>query len=446
MLVLIPSYEPDARLTDLVAALVQAAPEATVLVVDDGSGPEYALAFDLARAAGARVIGHALNRGKGAALKTGLRHALQHHPGETVVCADSDGQHRVADVLRVVAAAEAVNAQHGHPLTLVLGGRRFAGDVPARSRLGNAVARRLFRTAAGVRVGDTQTGLRAFPAAMVPWLLEVPGERFEYELAVLLAAGSAGHRLEEIEIETVYLDRNSSSHFRPVVDSWRVLRPLVGYALSSLTAFALDLVLLQVLSTATGSIALGAVGARAVSASVNFVVNRQLVFRRRRRRPAIQDALRYAALAAILLAANVGLLELLTSLGTPLLAAKLAAEAVLYVAGFAVQRSMVFAAGRPHRVRASRERGTGSGRTGRQAAGASAGEVLSEPAASAAPDSAAGASGASGAVVAEACFDAFLADCLASRAAFSAFSEATVEASSPGSGRSRKGLAPPVRE
>ncbi|MGD8195402.1 GtrA family protein [Herbiconiux sp. P18] len=416
MLVLIPAFEPDARLVDLVAELRAAAPHAAVLVVDDGSGAEYDLAFDLARAAGAEVIGHAVNRGKGAALKTGFRQALWHHPGEVVVCADSDGQHRVADVLRVAGAAE--RAARAHPSTMVLGGRRFTGDVPARSRFGNAVSCGLFRLATGLRLGDTQTGLRAYPPGLLPWLVGLPGDRFEYELTVLLESRAAGHRIEELEIDTVYLERNASSHFRPVVDSWRVLRPLLRYAASSAAAFVVDVLLLQLLVAVTGSLVLSAVGARVVSASVNFAVNRRFVFRKRSRRPAVQDALRYAALVAVLLAANVGLLELLTAAGAPLLVAKLVTEATLYLVGFAVQRRVVFAAGRG------------------QAEGCSA-------SGSAAAVSAAAGASAAGSVGSD---DDFLADCFASRAAFSAFSEATVEASRPGSGRSRKGLLPPLRE
>nr|WP_216851716.1 glycosyltransferase family 2 protein [Herbiconiux sp. VKM Ac-2851] len=440
-MVLVPSYEPDARLLDLVTALREAAPEATVLVVDDGSGPEYALAFDLARAAGAEVVGHPANRGKGAALKTGFRHALANHPGETVVCADSDGQHRVADILRVAAAAEAhQEGWDAHPLALVLGGRRFTGEVPARSRLGNTVSRLLFRAATGQAVGDTQTGLRAYPPALLPWLLELRGERFEYELTVLLEAGPAGHRIVELEIETVYLDRNASSHFRPVVDSWRVLRPLLGYAASSAGAFVLDLVLLQLLMTATGSLLVAAVGARAVSATVNFAVNRQLVFRGRRRRPAAQDALRYAALAAALLGANVLLLEALTWAGLPLVAAKLLTEATLYLVGFAAQRRVVFAA----RLRRPSRRSRHQTEAGEPSAGvASAGEPAS---ADVSAEASAGASEAASAFAGAACFDDFFADWRATSASFSAFSDATVDSSRPGSGRSRNGLVPPVRE
>ena len=153
MIILIPAYEPDARLTTLVRALRSAAPETGLLVVDDGSGPGFSHYFDAAREAGAEVIGYGINRGKGRALKAGLRYVQEYHPGQDVVCADSDGQHTVADILRV---ATAVSAGEG---AMVLGGRRVTGDVPPRSRVGNPGSRRAFALATGFTVYDTQTGL-----------------------------------------------------------------------------------------------------------------------------------------------------------------------------------------------------------------------------------------------------------------------------------------------
>jgi hypothetical protein len=115
----------------------------------------------------------------------------------------------------------------------VLGVRRFAGDVPLRSKVGNAVTQALFRAATGRGVRDTQTGLRAYPAALLEWLRTVPGERFEYEMNVLLMAARAGHRIEEVEIATTYLDGNASSHFSALSDSARIYWPLLRAAVGS---------------------------------------------------------------------------------------------------------------------------------------------------------------------------------------------------------------------
>jgi glycosyltransferase involved in cell wall biosynthesis len=222
MIVLIPAYEPDQHLVDVVAEIRRQAPTWQVVVVDDGSSSRYAIVFTMAAALGATVLTHEKNRGKGAALKTGFAWIRDHAPGKTVVCADSDGQHLVHDIVRVACSVQ--------PGTMVLGGRKFTGKVPVRSRLGNSVTRHVFRALGGVPVYDTQTGLRAYPHELLAWLCSVPGERFEYEFQALLRARTAAIRIVEVEIETVYHVQRRSSHFRTVRDSVRVYAPLLGHA------------------------------------------------------------------------------------------------------------------------------------------------------------------------------------------------------------------------
>jgi putative flippase GtrA len=346
MIILIPAYQPDARLVTLVTDLGMAAADLSVVVVDDGSGAAYGAVFEDVRAAGAEVIKHPANLGKGHALKTGFRHVLAHRPGADVVCADSDGQHRVTDILRV-AARVALHAGSADP-PLVLGGRRFTGAVPLRSRVGNVLATLAFRLTTARRIRDTQTGLRGYPAALLEGLLQVHGERFEYELNTLLDASAAGRTIEEIEIETVYLEGNASSHFRPVADSLRVMRPLLVYGAVSAGSFLIDVLALQVFVGLlfvgwSGSLALSVVCARLVSGSVNFLLNRHVVFTSRRPRRMRHDAAAYLTLAAALLGASYLGLAWLTQAGLPLLAAKLLTDAVLYLVSFQAQRRLVFA-------------------------------------------------------------------------------------------------------
>ena len=226
MVVLLPVYQPGHHLPTLLTELREAAPQCRFVIVDDGSGPAAAQVLQQAESLGGTVLHHPGNRGKGVALKTGFRYAADEHPGLDVICADADGQHSVADIVRV---ADRVRAT-GHT---VLGVRRFAGDVPLRSKVGNAVTRALFRAATGRGVRDTQTGLRAYPAALLEWLRTVPGERFEYEMNVLLRAARAGHRIEEVEITTTYLNDNASSHFSLLSDSARIYWPLLRAAVGS---------------------------------------------------------------------------------------------------------------------------------------------------------------------------------------------------------------------
>src|SRR5262249_9142234 len=157
-------------LLELVRSLPPAVEE--VVVVNDGSGAEFAAVFEGAqRDPRVRVLEHAVNLGKGAALRTGLNYCLCARPnggsrgganGRPIVTADADGQHTPADIVAVGEAGAA------NPGALVLGARRFEGEVPARSLIGNLVTRSIMRAVVGCRLTDTQTGLRAIPAALIP--------------------------------------------------------------------------------------------------------------------------------------------------------------------------------------------------------------------------------------------------------------------------------------
>ncbi|MFZ1911970.1 MAG: bifunctional glycosyltransferase family 2/GtrA family protein [Propionicimonas sp.] len=334
MIVLIPSFEPDGRLVDLVRDLVLV-DGLRVLVVDDGSGPGFAGFFEAARVAGAEVLTEPVNRGKGAALRVGFAHVRDQYPGEPLVCADSDGQHTLLDILRVGAALD-------EDTDLVLGARHFTGRVPLRSRVGNQVTSAVFALVTGTRLGDTQTGLRGYPHRLLDWLLAVPGERFEYELNLLLRASREGLRIREVEIATIYLEGNSSSHFRPLRDSARIYGPLLAFGASSLAGFGIDAAFLFGLYRLTGNLALSVVGARLVSASANFAINRRLVFAAQQG-PWWAAARRYAVLAAGILAANLALMELLTPLVGSVVLAKVVTEVALFLASYQIQRSVVFA-------------------------------------------------------------------------------------------------------
>lgn len=344
MIVLIPAYEPGEPLVRFVQSIVAARTAQAVVVVDDGSGPAFTDVFtrvvDLGDArTRCVVIGHPVNRGKGYALRVGFDHALRHHPGQVVVCADCDGQHTIEDL---VAVADAVDPTQR---TVVLGARAFAGDVPLRSRFGNSVTRRVFRWSTGLTLQDTQTGLRGYPPCLLPWLLGIRGDRFEYELDVLLAARTAGVRLVEVPISTRYLDGNESSHFRPIRDSVRVYVPFLRFGCSSLAAFGLDATLFFALMAATGSLPVSVVVARVISASTNYALNRTVVFEHGRARSARASAWRYASLAAAVMGANYALLHLLHEVvGLGLLPAKVLTEAALFLASYRVQRRWVFAA------------------------------------------------------------------------------------------------------
>jgi glycosyltransferase involved in cell wall biosynthesis len=311
----------------------------TVVVVDDGSGPECEPLFDQCELLGAVVLHHEANAGKAAALRTGFAWLRRNHPREAVVCADGDGQHTPEDIRRVAQELES-RTRAGLPDAVVLGVREFTGTVPARSRFGNAATSWLVRVVTGARIADTQTGLRGYPPGLIPWLLQVRGERFAYELRMLLDATREWIPVVEVPVATVYHERNESSHFRPLVDSLKVMMPLALFAASSLIAFGVDTTALLGLNAVTGNLAVSVVGARLVSATTNFTLNRRTVFRSRG--PLAPQIAKYVALACVLLAASYAGLWAMTTLGLPLLAAKLLTDLALWLASYAIQRSVVF--------------------------------------------------------------------------------------------------------
>ena len=337
MIVVIPAYEPDEKLLRVVAELKRDTDYA-IVVVNDGSS-EAAEPVFAALPEGVTLLRHAQNRGKGRALKTAYEYIAAHFPqSEGIVTVDADGQHLPADVVRVSEDWEA------HPEALVLGSRRFTGTVPWRSRAGNAITRVVFRLSTGVSVYDTQTGLRAFAVSSIPMMLEMRGERYEYEINVLLYATRQHMPIREVTIETVYIADNASSHFHPMRDSWRIYKMILLFAASSLLAAAVDYVLVLSLSALFAKQAQGllwsVVLARVIRSFLNYMLNRKLVFEDCSRR----SVFRYYLVAAGIMAANYGLLSLISGV-MPLALAKLLVELALYPLSFYLQRRFVFARG-----------------------------------------------------------------------------------------------------
>ena len=332
----VPAYEPDERLRDVVRGLKEAGFE--VIVVDDGSGPDYAPLFDEVRPM-AQVISYETNGGKGHAMKEAFRQIAWHGQESPVITVvDCDGQHTAADAARLAEEAEK------YPDALWLGSRRQSKDSPLKSRLGNGVTRLVFRLSSGVSVYDTQTGLRAFDGRWLTRMLAIPGERYEYEMNMLMQCAKDGICIREMPIETIYIENNAGSHFNAVKDSWRIYREILKFSGSSVLSFTLDFLLYSLLMLITGGlVVVSNVLARLASATVNFTVNRRLVFRDKG--PWLPAAVRYAALAAGILAANTGLLWVLTTLGVNAFLAKLLTELTLFAVSFLVQKHGVFRQG-----------------------------------------------------------------------------------------------------
>ena len=347
--ILIPSLEPDERLPAYIRKLKEGG-FAHIVVIDDGSGEAYQHLFEEADAVEDTVVlHHEVNKGKGVALKTGYRYIMDHLPDITgVITADADGQHTVPDCLHLAEQLEKGER------ALYLGSRDFnLENVPPKSRSGNKITSTVFKLLYGQYLPDTQTGLRAFRKEELPFMAGVEGERYEYEMKVLIACSRAGIPMIPITIETIYENANEGTHFHPVRDSWRIYKVILGsffkFMASSLTCWALDQGIFNLLNLAVFAngetksakiILVSTVIARIISATANFLINRKYVFGERGR--AGKSFVRYIVLCIAIMLLSAGGTWLLGQTGMSSTVAKLITDALLYFASYRFQERWVF--------------------------------------------------------------------------------------------------------
>lgn len=350
-IVLIPALNPPDTLLEYVKGLIAGGFE-YILLIDDGSAAKYRAIFDELEAyKEVWIYRHAVNMGKGRALKDGMNYVLNQWGNDSdvkgIITVDSDGQHSIEDVIKLQNELE----NQTQP-TLLLGSRDFSSsNIPLKSSFGNKLTRGVFRVLYGVALSDTQTGLRGIPKAWLPLYLNMAGEGFEYEMNMLIYAAMHKQKVKECPIQTIYMDNNSETHFRPLVDSFRIYKTILGvffrYLLSSLSASVIDLLLFELFVVLLGSveeaiqIACATIGARVISSLYNFMVNKAGVFKSDGN--AIHQAVRYYVLCVIQMAASallvIGLNHLL---GGEKVIEKAVVDTVLFFVSYQIQRVWVF--------------------------------------------------------------------------------------------------------
>ena len=349
--VVIPSYEPDERFPAILKDIKEAG-MGPVIVVDDGSGPEYKKYFDeayeLIRDLGGVVLTHEVNKGKGRGLKTAFTYILENLP-EAIGCitADSDGQHSVKCIKSCMDALEK------QPDTLVLGVRDFSGeDVPFKSRAGNNITIKVCDFLCGVKVSDTQTGLRGIPKKFMEELLDVKGERFEFETQMLLETLNK-YPIKEVEIETIYDSKeNHQSHFNPFKDSIKIYKILAKkfflYIFSSLSSSVIDFVLFILFCNLfrdkyeTLYILFATVLARIASCTYNFIFNYNKVFKSDE--PLVKSITKYAVLSVFILLCSALLVTILVKLTSPTYEVlfKCTVDTILFFVSYKIQQKVIF--------------------------------------------------------------------------------------------------------
>ena len=329
---LIPSYEPDDKLKYLVEELHNNNFE--IIVVNDGSNKKYNEIFN-SLTPYAKVLSYDENQGKGYALKYGLKYIKNNYSNNyIVVTMDSDGQHTVKDALKLIEYTS------NHPNELVLGKRIRSKKTPLRSRIGNSITRFIYHITTGVNIYDTQTGLRCFTNKLIDFLLNVDGNRYEYEMNVLLASPREKIKLTEIEIETIYIDNNSGSHFNALTDSFKIYKEILKFALSSIIGFIVDYISYIILFLISNNLILSNIIARIISATTNYNINRNIVFNSNKK--VSTSLFEYFILATFILILNTLLLKLLVSIKINAFIAKIIVELALFILSWSIQKKIIF--------------------------------------------------------------------------------------------------------
>lgn len=235
--IVIPIYNPNEKITeDFLKDLTKKF--SNIIFVNDGCSSEYDEFFEKLEKK-YPVIKHSVNLGKGRGLKNSINYILNNYPEYSIiVAADCDGQHSVEDIEKCYEEAK------NNPDSLILGCRDFEqSDVPFKSRYGNKITRNILKKFVGQGVSDTQTGLRAMSLDVAKKLIDVLGERYEYETNVLISCKRLNIPIREVTIKTIYIDNNGTSHFNPIKDSVRIYKFFGKYLLVSLFAYLIENIL-----------------------------------------------------------------------------------------------------------------------------------------------------------------------------------------------------------
>ena len=325
--VVIPAYRPNDKLTKLVEDLNEH--DVQIVVVKDGPSE-----YDFSKLNNIILLEHEKNMGKGVALKTAFKYLYDNNCKGTVITSDADGQHLIEDILKVRDMAR------NHKDKLVLGVRDLKRGIPFRSLLGNTITRFIFYSSSSKYIKDTQTGLRGFDCSQLEKMIEIEGDRYEYEMNMLYE-----YELEDIiqvPISTIYLENNNNSHFDTLKDSLKIYKIILKFSASSYISFLVDyfLFLFLLYSVQVKSLILANVLARAVSSTVNFYINNKYVFKNRE--SILKKYLKYISLVVFILILNTIVLKILTSFGIKAFLAKIITEILMFIISYNVQKNLIF--------------------------------------------------------------------------------------------------------
>ena len=354
--IIIPSLNPDEKFVRVVDGM-RSVGFSRFIMVDDGSDSDHKGPFaQFCDKPGFTLLVHEVNLGKGQALKDAFRYVVENFPEiEGVITIDGDGQHTPEDALKLAARLKE------KPNEITFGCRDFdQPGVPSRNKAGNKITSKVFKWLFGMKLSDTQTGLRGFPRKyLMAFAADVEGTRFEYESNMLLYMHDNKIPFNEVPIQTLYIEENKSSHFHPVKDSIRIYKPIIKkstslkYVLVALISVVIDLFVFSILNKAFGGVKILALQtflttglARIISAVCNYAMNKKLVFNNKA--SVKQTGVKYLITAVCVYAASyfgcLGLFSLLKEGGAGLIRTliKAVVDLVIFLLNYQIQKRWVF--------------------------------------------------------------------------------------------------------
>lgn len=340
--VIIPAYKPHEKImSDFMQELKKSFKN--IVIVDDGSGKDYQSIFKKFEDMGITVLRHNVNMGKGRAIKTAFNYCLNTYPHLLgTITADCDGQHTVRDIKKCIEKLKE------DPKKLVIGTRNFDEEnVPFKSRYGNKITRNMFAAFVGIKITDTQSGLRAFGTENMRAFLTTSGERYEYETNMLIECKENSIEIAEVPIATVYINNNELSHFNPLRDSILIYKLFLKYILASLSSFFVDILLFTLFMHILPNINFGVITtiviatiiARIFSSAYNFTINAKVVFKNKGK----SSVIKYFILVVIQMFISAFLVSEIfkaTNLNSTTL--KIGVDILIFIANFVIQREWVF--------------------------------------------------------------------------------------------------------
>lgn len=339
IVLIIPAYNPDSHLSEILEGLLYKW-EGPIIVVDDGSEDKSnIISINKNRI---EVLTHYVNLGKGRALKDAINFGLIKYPDATgFLQTDCDGKYTAKDILKV-----AEKFFH-NPTKLILGARDInSPNWPQELRVGNKIFTKVMNFTFDLHINDSQSGLRAIPRDYASFCLNLPGDRYEFDTNVILSSKKENIDIIDVLVETKFLEDDKETHFKPLKDTIEMASAIVKFAASSGACSLLDLFLFSFFSTGvfTGdlSIVLATVTARVISSTLNFLINRKVVFDADK--TTLKTREKYFVLVFGIMISSALLVSLLTSIiPLPSIIIKLLIDFFLWFANYYFQRKWVFA-------------------------------------------------------------------------------------------------------